>query len=61
MACGSCGGYYGCHCDLVEMKEQARVKRLEAENLEFKIEKEAKKRLKGGEYKSSLIQFLGDE
>jgi len=61
MACGMCGGYYFCHCDLVRMKEEARVKRLEAENLEFKIEKLAKERLDGGEHKSSLIEFLGEQ
>lgn len=60
MACGRCDGYYCCNCDLVRMKEEARVKRLEAENLEFRVEKIAKERLEKGEKETSLRRFLGE-
>lgn len=29
MACGKCGGYYQCNCDLIEMDEKIRIKELE--------------------------------
>ena len=37
MACGRCNGYDYCHCDLLDMKEELRVKKLEVEVLEYRI------------------------
>jgi hypothetical protein len=37
MACGNCGGYYSCHCDLLKMQEELRIKKMEVELLEFKV------------------------
>ena len=37
MACGKCGGYYECHCDLLEMQEQLRVTQMEVELLQFRL------------------------
>jgi len=45
MACSKCNGYYHCHCDLLEMKEDLRVKKLEVENLEYKIKDREKQLL----------------
>lgn len=37
MSCGTCGGYYHCHCDVNKMKEEVRIKKMEVELLELKI------------------------
>lgn len=37
MACGKYGGYYVCHCDLLKMKEDLRIKEMECELLRLKI------------------------
>lgn len=29
MSCSKCGGYDSCHCDLIAMKEELRIKELE--------------------------------
>lgn len=39
MACGKCGGYNFCHCDLLKMQEELRILRDKEELLELKIEK----------------------
>jgi hypothetical protein len=53
MACSKCGGYDSCHCDLIAMQEELRVKELECyalRNLIYNRQKELgiapKKRLK---------------
>lgn len=37
MACSKCGGYYSCHCDVIKMKEDLRIKLLECEVLSNRI------------------------
>lgn len=38
MSCSRCGGYYSCHCDLLRMEEELRIKKMEVELLQFKID-----------------------
>ncbi len=43
MACGSCGGYYCCKCDLLKVKYRIKIKKLELDSLELeKIKLEEK-------------------
>jgi hypothetical protein len=38
MACsGPCNGYYHCGCDIIAMKKEVAVKKMEVELLEYKI------------------------
>ena len=37
MACSKCGGYDECHCDVIKMEEELRVKLLECEVLGNRI------------------------
>ena len=35
MACGDCGGYYYCKCDLLKVKYEIKIKKLELDSLEL--------------------------
>lgn len=48
MACSRCGGYYSCHCDLLDMEEELRVKKLEVEVLEHRI-RDRRKEVESGD------------
>lgn len=54
MVCSNCNGYYSCGCDILKMREQIKIKKLEIVDLEQRVEKRVQEFNKDNEGHSKL-------